>query len=200
MTSEGLDIIPLTPELYRPVISDAAVEFFDSLLQPHFRVFEWGAGGSTIWLAKTVEWVVTVEHHLEWLIEVARCAKEEGLDNIQYILCNWDTDYLYKDAMRELYARSILQFPDESFDLIFSDSWVLARSLCAQYAIDKLKPGGWFVADDFEWHPVNNKQSAGMLVDLGWEVAKRGGMCMGQWNHLHHPTITAFFRKPGGTR
>lgn len=192
------EMIPLDPSLYRPIISDAAMEFFATLLQPGLVVFEWGAGGSTIWMAKIVEWIVTVEHNPDWLAEVRRAANEEELTNIQYLLYHWDDELPYKNPMRELYARSILQFPDNHFDLIFSDSWVLARSLCAQHAINKLKPGGWLVADDYEWHPVNNPQSAGMLEDLGWELIRRGGLCTRQWNFLHHPTTTAFFRKPGG--
>jgi len=71
-------MIPLEPSLYRPIISDAAMEFFGSLLRPDSTVFEWGSGGSTIWMAQVVKWVVTVEHNPDWLAEVRRCAREEG--------------------------------------------------------------------------------------------------------------------------
>jgi len=71
-------MIPLEPSLYRPIISDAAMEFFGSLLRPDSTVFEWGSGGSTIWMAQVVKRIVTVEHNPDWLAEVRRCAREEG--------------------------------------------------------------------------------------------------------------------------
>jgi len=194
----GGPIIPLSPP-YRPAVCESACDYFESLLQPDFRVFEWGTGGSTLWLAQRVHHVVTVENVIEWMEEVRGYAKTEGLTNIQRILCQWRKGQPYRDEMLQLYADSILQFPDDHFDLVYSDGWGEARHLCLPQGGAKVKPGGWLVADDYSWNPVRSK--AKMLEQEGWRlVTVKGGLIYSGWQDDGKPrkTTTGFLQKPEG--
>ncbi len=54
------DIIP------KPWLAEAAIEYFESLLNKDMKVIEHGGGGSTLWLAERVAEVMTVEQNAAW--------------------------------------------------------------------------------------------------------------------------------------
>ena len=186
-------MIPLTPP-YRPAIGESAQEFFATILRPDFTVFEWGSGGSTLWLAQRVAHVVTVENIPIWQLEVGRYAQQAGLDNIEYLLVCWEKGEPITDALLDAYTETILQFPLESFDLIFSDGWGEARRRCAPLADSRLKPGGWLVADDSGWNPV--RTSIARYVEAGWRDVRKGGVVTCAWDGLPRKNVTAFLQKP----
>lgn len=57
------------PADLRPVpwLHPSAIDYFASILSPDMRVIEHGSGGSTLWLAERVKWVVSFERNPEWL-------------------------------------------------------------------------------------------------------------------------------------
>jgi predicted O-methyltransferase YrrM len=64
------DIVPL------PWLHEDSIARLESIIEPHFRVVEHGAGGSTLWFAERVESVLSVESDLDWYREVkARAPK-----------------------------------------------------------------------------------------------------------------------------
>jgi len=186
-------MIPLEPP-YVPAISEAATEFFESILEPHMTAFEWGSGGSTVWLAQRVAQVVTVENLPAWQAEVKKYADEEGLDNVQFLLFHWEKGQPHRDEMLALYCRSILGFPNSHFDIVFSDGWDISRKDCGPLAVSKVKPGGWLVADDVHWNPA--KWSVRPVRDAGWHEKRKGGPVMCGWDGQGRRTVTGFFRKP----
>ncbi len=50
----------------KPWMTDAEIAFLASHLRPTDRVFEWGSGNSTRWLAARCGYVMTVEHQVEY--------------------------------------------------------------------------------------------------------------------------------------
>ena len=54
----------LYPE--KPFYSPSAIRKIESLLNTNSRVFEWGSGISTIWYAKRVKELVSIEHDKTW--------------------------------------------------------------------------------------------------------------------------------------
>jgi predicted O-methyltransferase YrrM len=157
-------------------------------------VFEWGSGGSTLFFAERVAQVITVENVAAWQDEIRGYAEAAELTNIRHILVEWEKGQPHRREMLHAYCHSIDGFPDDYFDLVFSDGWDISRAHCPQLAAPKVKPGGWLVTDDYGWHPVN--AAAAFLKD-SWELVPRGGVIDCAWDGQPRNNVTAFWRKPG---
>ncbi|MBL7804672.1 MAG: hypothetical protein JNL02_13105 [Saprospiraceae bacterium] len=150
----------------RPWLTLKAQEIISSLIQPEYKVFEYGGGGSTLFLCQRVQQVVTVEDHEEWFSRLKHTIKEKGFSN-------WDGLFIRPEERKdnaikshtlpsdfisgakglqhltyEKYARSIEAYPSGFFDLILVDG--RARPSCIQCALPYLKPGGLLVVDNTE--------------------------------------------------
>jgi len=135
----------------RAVLWDALPWFtFDALRQveavvgPGTRVFEWGTGVSTIWLARRCAHVVSVEHDPAFHPSVRAALEERGLRNCRLELRELGGDDLA--AQQEAYAAVIDEFEDGSFDLVIIDG--RARTRCAAHAMSKVAPGGLLLLDN----------------------------------------------------
>ena len=102
--------------------------------RPNARVFEYGAGASTIWLARHAAHVTSVEHHAEWHHRLSR--EVARFQNIALHHCELDGD-AYIGAIDETGA---------PFDLIVVDG--RRRTECLARAIPHLAPGGIILLDD----------------------------------------------------
>ena len=98
------------------------------------RVFEYGAGGSTAWLARRAGEVVSVEHHADWHAIIAPLAKEFGNATV------W-----CRDLAGDGYVGAIAEAGGE-FDLIVVDG--RRRVECLERAVPYLKRGGIVLFDD----------------------------------------------------
>jgi predicted O-methyltransferase YrrM len=103
-----------------------------------FKSFEWGCGGSTLWLSQRTKSVVTLEHDREWVESTRAELDKYGITNVSLVLKFLDRGYVeYIDT-----------FPDEHFDIIMVDG--RRRSDCLRHAIPKLRCGGALVLDNSE--------------------------------------------------
>ena len=68
---------------HMPWISFAAVDFLENVLNGNMVVFEYGAGGSTLFFAKRVKRVVSVEHDPGWYREVVREIEKQHIGNCE---------------------------------------------------------------------------------------------------------------------
>ena len=59
--------LPLTPQGPLPWLTFPAIAFLESRLRHDLRVFEYGAGYSTLWWAARVQSVVSCEHDAVWV-------------------------------------------------------------------------------------------------------------------------------------
>lgn len=59
---------PSRPDEIQPVpwLAPDVVEYLEEIVQPDFKVLEFGAGGSTLWFAERVKQVVSIEHDPDW--------------------------------------------------------------------------------------------------------------------------------------
>jgi len=125
--SRPCDIQPI------PWLSEPAVDFFERLLKPTDEVLEYGAGGSTLWLADRVQHVLSIEYDPDWYAAV----REKVPDRVKLLL--WFTP-------------GILPKPVEvgRFDVIFIDGPLPDRPLYMYHAVKNLisKNGGWIVLDN----------------------------------------------------
>jgi hypothetical protein len=138
-----------------PWLTFKATAWLDSYLEPEMHVFEFGSGGSTIFLASHVRELVSVEHDPDWYASTERALKQRGLVNCRYILRQplsepsaafASTDPAFSDMSFENYVKSIDNYPDGTFDLVLVDG--RARTACTIRALPKVKTGGHLLLDD----------------------------------------------------
>jgi Methyltransferase domain len=114
----------------RPWIAANAFRFLRARLAPTARVFEWGAGMSTLWYERHCAEVHAVEGDAGWrrrVVERARSARVYLLDGPAYV-------------------NKILDFPAGYFDLVSIDG--ARRAECFEAALTRVRPGGMLLVDN----------------------------------------------------
>jgi len=147
-----------------PWLTFPAISLIENFLEPSMRVFEYGSGGSTLFFARRVREVVSIEHEGEWYDKLKRRLENEGIENctVHHILPSPNQDADGRDpsdpdgyvssndqysgkSFRE-YVTKIEDYPDHSFDVVVVDG--RARSSCFKHAISKVRAGGLLVFDN----------------------------------------------------
>jgi len=145
------DKTPLDLEL--PWFSYAAIDFLKGWLEPQMNVCEYGSGGSTVFFARRVKSVYSIEDNLKWFETVASRVQEQGLDNVTVKLSPFD----FKNPVGFEQSQYLNALPDERFDVIVvdgSEEWTQVRPICFQKAETRVKTGGIIVVDDSWRYPV----------------------------------------------
>ena len=154
---------PLKDEV--PWINFASLKKLREILKPDFVAFEFGGGGSTLFLSKHVKQVFTVEHDPQWFGFVVEKMKSLGRTNwtgsiiVAEKAATMNTDYSnpdlflsaddnYRGMSFEKYVTSIDKFPDEHFDFVMVDG--RSRPSCLKHSFPKIKPGGFLLLDNSE--------------------------------------------------
>ncbi|CAG0943908.1 hypothetical protein BROC_02451 [Candidatus Brocadiaceae bacterium] len=142
-----------------PWIAYAAIDWLSSHLTPEMTLFEWGAGGSTVFFSRHVKQVVSIEHDPIWYEEISAIITKNAFNNVNLNLVKpeisndinfWHMSTVkdYQGFSFEKYVRAIDTYPDNSFDVVFVDG--RARPGCIRQAIPKIKTGGYLILDDSE--------------------------------------------------
>ncbi len=188
-----------------PWISFTIINFLEKYLKPEMKVFEYGSGGSTLFFAKRVETVVSIEHNKLWFEKVNLYLQELKLKNIDYKLLEPENDsefhkkniadsndYISGNAESagknyEKYVKSIDQYPDEYFDVVSVDG--RARPSCCKHALPKIKKGGYLIYDNVE--TIYYEDSISLLKPNEWEVVRHYGL----FPYLTHFSMTLLAKK-----
>ena len=121
-----------------PWLTPESVAFLEELVNSNLelKVLEFGCGGSTMWLARKLQFpqarLVTVEHDPEWY-KAIRSRVGAGVE---------------MHLKQRPYGGICSDFPDDYFDLVLIDG--RNRVLCAAYAMRIVKPGGFIMLDNAE--------------------------------------------------
>lgn len=138
-----------------PWLSRSANSLVESLIKKSDVVLEFGSGGSTIWFAKRVSALHTVEHNPDWYHSVSRGLVRDGLRNVTCLLVEKDvTEERGQDAA---YVRTTEKFASNCFDVVLVDG--AYRDRCAMASLKLLKPGGLLIVDDCHWFLPSNSSS-----------------------------------------
>ena len=147
-----------------PWITFSAKRFLEENINPTMRVFEYGAGGSTLFFAARVREVVSVEHNPDWSRKTIDALKISGLKNWRVLLCEPQPDpqssskdradpnaYISDDAhfhgkSFKDYVQKIQEYEAGYFDLIFIDG--RARPSCFALALKSVKRPGLILWDN----------------------------------------------------
>ena len=146
-----------------PWLTFPVIDFLNGWLKQEHRVLEYGGGSSSIYFARRVGEIVTVEHHAGWFGNISKVIAEKGISNWKGLLHPagegnpYGTDesdpsnYASKDPESKgknykAYASAIDQFADSYFDVVLVDGRV--RPSCMYHAIPKIKKGGLLILDN----------------------------------------------------
>lgn len=130
-----------------PWFAQDAIPFMESLIQPGWKAFEWGAGRSTLWLARQGVAIDSVEGRRDWAELVVRQLKAENLDDRAKVrLVEVPAEFNVATDIVAAYANAILEHPPQAFDLVVVDGHF--RSACLAAIGDRIKPGGLLVVDN----------------------------------------------------
>ncbi len=105
--------------------------------------FEFGSGRSTLWLAKRVGALISVESDEAWHSEVIGQLEKENCRNVKL---EFKSVLPKGKILSSPYVLSVDEFPDSSFDFIIVDG--KHRGHCAMRSIPKLRQGGILIIDD----------------------------------------------------
>lgn len=120
-----------------PYLTSGAINWLNSFLKPHMHAFEWGSGGSTIFIASRVKLSFSVEHDKNWYKKILQTLLEK-----EYFNCH----YLLLENLANTYITYIDYFPDNFFDFILVDG--RNRNICIAHALNKVKQGGRLMLDN----------------------------------------------------
>lgn len=155
-----------------PWLSYEAIDFLSRHLRSDMKLFEYGSGGSTLFFAKIVGEIVSVEHDKNWFLMVKGFLDQLKQSNVEYILAvpEQDETYSKKDISNpshyisedknfsgmnfENYAKQIEKYNDDYFDCVVIDG--RARPSCLSHSISKLKSNGVLIFDNCESEHYGN--------------------------------------------
>jgi len=165
-----------------PWITPGAIAYLNTIIKPTWRVFEWGSGGSSVYFVSHCAEYVAIEHDANWITRTRDLLTKRGFDPYVVNLVKPDPD-----GEHHAYADAILDFPDNSFDLISVDGEATSRKWCIPNCMPKIKPGGWLMLDNSNWYEdVTGWQRQDFIVrNLHW---------VGQADPFDW--WTSFFQKP----
>lgn len=109
------------------------IDFLKVRLNKNMKVFEFGSGNSTIWFAKRVSSIVSVEHNEKWYNKI-----REGIPQNAKIIFNNPTN--------ENEYHKIIKTMTDKFDLIIVDA--IDRVNCLRVSKDHLSESGVIILDN----------------------------------------------------
>jgi hypothetical protein len=149
-----------------PWITLNAIDFITQhlYLYPTSNVFEFGGGGSTLFFLKKNAIVYTVEHDKKWFVVLNNIVTEkkyrdwngffieaekgrhvenpDAANPIHYAT----KDDFYKNYNFKSYSSKILDFEDNTFDIVLVDG--RSRPSCIYHSISKIKKNGLLILDN----------------------------------------------------
>ena len=145
-----------------------------SLLRPSDIGLEFGSGRSTIWFAKRVKHLTSVEHNCDWHAKITAMIKDRRVTNITYVFREAGID---EDAGSDNpYVSVVHDFTDDSLDFVLIDGAL--RALCAAESIPKLRSGGMLVIDNVNWYLPSNSRSPNSR-------SSDSGPCSADWDSVN---------------
>jgi len=142
----------------KPVLPEGAAVFL-KFLCTEARVFEFGGGGSTLWLSQFVTSLITIEDDADWV--TALLAKLPGCAPVAIRYAPTSEMAAMIDAEHDL-------------DVVFVDCLInKTRRECILRSLNHVKPGGWLVADDYHF-PIVKRTIDGLPGSMWSTVIMRG--------------------------
>ena len=181
-----------------PWLTPDAIRMLDSMLLPTDQGLEFGSGRSTIWFAKRVCHLTSVEHNADWYAVISGQLNEQELGNVNYILAPRNQPDELGDISE--YARAAVAFVTSSLDFVLIDGAYRAHT--AKCVLPKIKSGGLLIIDNANWYlPCSSRSPNSRTPALGPEgqIWEEVGDHLASWRCIWTSsgiTDTAIYVKP----
>ena len=129
-----------------PWLAESAILLLDSFLRPDDVGLEWGSGRSTMWLARRVAHLHSIEDDRRWYETVTNNLSNARLTarvTYRFIPCECSE---LDEPFDHPYAGAASALPERSLDFALIDGNI--RASCMRLIPDKLKPGGLLILDN----------------------------------------------------
>jgi hypothetical protein len=152
------------------------IKFLAPRITPEMKVFEFGAGNSTLWYASKVKSITAVENNQEWVAKLTPLLP----NNAKVIFRDIEKDK--ESYINEVKKEGIL------YDLIVVDG--RRRNDCVMASLDCLSPKGVLVLDNAERQDYTPCRQ--FMLEKGFKCIDFHGMPVGS----HINSITAIYYRP----
>ena len=145
-----------------PWLTGESIDFLNSYLDSSDIGLEWGSGRSTIWFAKKVMQLTSIETNEIWFNTVKELLTTNKLNNVNLKLRPEEPAEEYLDTEG---------INDESLDFVLVDGMIY-RHLAALVSIPLLKTNGLLIIDNINWFipsPYGNAPSSVSKILSEWE-------------------------------
>jgi hypothetical protein len=140
-----------------PWLTQMSIKILDSWLKPSDMGFEWGCGRSTLWFAKRVYHLTSIEHDKMWFSRIKATLAASQIKNVELLFRN------RSGGKHSEYVRSINFISNNSLDFVLVDGRM--RAYCMAEALDKIRPGGLLILDNAEKYMPSSSCAPGARTD-----------------------------------
>jgi hypothetical protein len=176
-------------EVDMPWWNKRAIRYLSRHIRPGDLAFEWGSGGSTVWLTRQGVSVTSIEHDPVWAAKVIDLCPET---NVRLIPAATHGQVRSEPQLQDEgqhffddYVAAIDPLEDCSFDIMIVDG--ICRMECVRRGASKVKPGGVLVLDDTDFRCL--APSKRLLP--GWRIVSLSG-----FKSTRDVRETTFFHRP----
>ncbi len=148
LTTLSLKLANRRPEL--PWLGFRTIKYLDHLIQPDWKILEFGSGMSTVWFARRCASLVSIETNRSWHNSVTSMLAERALRNVDYRLAAQAEAHLLQD------------YEDSYFDFVLVDG--ASRDQAMITALQKVKAGGCVYLDNSDMPYPAHRSARAMLV------------------------------------
>ncbi len=166
-----------------------AVTWVALALPPEPRVFEYGGGGSTLWLEDRSATVTVAEHDEAWHAQLADQVASCTTVLFRPPTTSGTVTSPVASGYFDGYAAAIDDQLESSLDLVIVDG--RARVACVNHAMAKVRPGGLLLLDDAD----RARYMPAVKMLAGWEQHVFAGLKPG----ARGPAQTSVWKRPLGS-
>jgi len=174
-----------------PWLTRQMIEILDEWLKPTDIGLEWGSGRSTLWFAKRVAYLISIEDNPQWANQVSEWLTSQGLRH------KTDCKLLTLSGMdfkESEYVSVVKDIAENSLDFCLVDG--AERDICALSCISRIKPGGILIIDDIQRYlprriKSRSPNARGMTDGFDSEAWEKFGKIVSDWRCIWTSTGTS---------
>ena len=156
-----------------PWLTYSFLDFIAGRLSKDITLFEYGAGNSTLYFAKFIKSIKSIENNKDWYQKI----KSRLPSNV---------DIAYVSLANKAYENAILA-ETINYDIVLVDG--RQRVACVKNALSKLSERGVIILDDAE--RAKYKEAFTVMKDAGFKELPFSGIAIGA---INHKCTTIFYR------